>query len=75
MIAARGRMLAADASSQSACRAAVAKPCVRRAVEVHLADRRGLVVQVAEPFAHGEHLVGEPGRELRHPDGVRAACP
>ena len=43
----------------------------RRPVEVHLADRRRPVIQVAEPLAHREHLVGEPGRELRHPDGMR----
>ena len=43
----------------------------RRPVEMHLADGRGLVIQVAEPFAQGEHLVGETRRELRHADGVR----
>ena len=70
MIAAPGRML--PQVLQPVRRVDPQREAVRRRpVEVHLADGRGPVIQVAEPLAHGECLVGEPGRELRHPDGMR----
>ncbi len=46
------------------------EPVSGRTVEMHLADGRGLVLQIAQPFAHREHIVGQPRAELSHTDGV-----